>query len=209
MTTLVVPARGTGGGIRPGAVRRPARIAGMLGLLALAVFARREAVVNGAEGLIIGTAFGVALVGIAVAWGWRPGRPTIRSIATSGGAGLAAAAALVALALIGRVHGPWVPLDPAATLYPWVQVTLLVATAEELVLRGALFDALDKAGGLTIAVGVTAIVFALLHVPLYGWQVVPLDLGVGILLGGLRVVTGGVLAPALAHGLADLAAWWL
>jgi len=209
MTTLVVAARRTGGGIRHGAARRLARIAGMLALLALAVFTRREAVLGGADGLIVGTAFGLALVGLAVAAGWRSARPTARSIATSGGAGLAAAAALVALALIGRVHGPWVPLDPAATLYPWVQVTLLVATGEELVIRGALFDALEETGGLTIAVTATATVFALLHVPLYGWQVVPLDLGVGILLGGLRVATGGVLAPALAHGLADLAAWWL
>ena len=209
MTTLAATARRTRGGIRPRVAGRLARIAGMLALLALAVFARRVAVLGGADGLVVGTAFGVALVAIAVAGGWRPGRPTVRSIATSSGAGLAASAALVALALIGRAHGPWVPLDPAATLDPWVQVTLLVATAEELVLRGALFDALDEAGGLTIAVGVTALAFALLHVPLYGWQVVPLDLGVGILLGGLRVATGGVLAPALAHGLADLAAWWL
>jgi membrane protease YdiL (CAAX protease family) len=53
------------------------------------------------------------------------------------------------------------------------------------------------------------VVFALMHVPLYGWHVVPLDLAVGLALGGLRVATRGVAAPAVAHAVADLATWWL
>jgi hypothetical protein len=60
-----------------------------------------------------------------------------------------------------------------------------------------------------VAVVATSLVFALIHVPLYGWHVVPLDLGVGLLLGGLRLVTGGVTAPAAAHTIADVATWWL
>jgi hypothetical protein len=48
-----------------------------------------------------------------------------------------------------------------------------------------------------------------MHVPLYGWQVVPLDLGVGVWLAGLRLATGGVAAPALAHWIADLSTWWI
>ncbi len=181
----------------------------MVGLLAMCVEARRIAVVAGGDGLVVGGAFGAALVAIALAVRWRPRRPATRSIVTGLLAGLGAASALVLLAVIGRAHGPWIPLDPAATLAPWAQVTLLVAIAEELVLRGALFDEVDGAGGRTVAVATTAVVFALLHVPLYGWQVVPLDLGVGIMLGGLRVASGGVLAPAVAHALADLAAWWI
>jgi hypothetical protein len=46
-------------------------------------------------------------------------------------------------------------------------------------------------------------------VPLYGWGAVPLDLAVGVWLGGLRLVTGGWAAPAVAHTFADLAAGWL
>ena len=49
----------------------------------------------------------------------------------------------------------------------------------------------------------------MLHVPLYGWHVVPLDLGVGLFLGGLRLLTGGAVAPAVAHTVADLATWWI
>ena len=51
--------------------------------------------------------------------------------------------------------------------------------------------------------------FALLHVPLYGWHVVPLDLGVGLAFAGLRLTTRGIAAPAAAHAIADLATWWL
>ena len=53
------------------------------------------------------------------------------------------------------------------------------------------------------------VAFALLHVPLNGWHVVPLDLAVGLGLGGLRVATRSVVAPAAAHAIADLATWWV
>ena len=68
---------------------------------------------------------------------------------------------------------------------------------------------LSEAAGPLIAVLVTSCAFALMHVPLYGWQVVPLDLGVGVLLGGMRLATGGIAAPVVAHLLADLSTWWL
>jgi membrane protease YdiL (CAAX protease family) len=55
----------------------------------------------------------------------------------------------------------------------------------------------------------TSLAFALMHVPIYGWGVVPLDLAVGLALGGLRLATGTVLAPIAAHAVADLATWWL
>ncbi len=98
----------------------------------------------------------------------------------------------------------------AATAFiPWAAVTVLVASAEEIVLRGALFDALDVSHGTVAAVLVTSVVFALMHVPLYGWHVVPLDLGVGLWLAGLRIASGGIVAPAVAHAIADLATWWL
>jgi len=98
---------------------------------------------------------------------------------------------------------------PAAPFLPWVGITVLVAVAEEAVLRGRLFDAARAAGGLPIAITVTTAAFALMHVPLYGWHVVPLDVGVGLVFAGLRLTTGRVAAPAAAHAVADLATWWL
>jgi membrane protease YdiL (CAAX protease family) len=63
--------------------------------------------------------------------------------------------------------------------------------------------------GVAPAVTVTAACFAMLHAPLYGWPAVPLDFGVGVWLGGLRLSAGRVTAPALAHTVADWASWWL
>ena len=58
-------------------------------------------------------------------------------------------------------------------------------------LRGVLFDALRATVGHRRAVALTSLAFALMHVPLYGWHVVPLDLAVGVWLAGLRLLSGG------------------
>jgi len=84
-----------------------------------------------------------------------------------------------------------------------------VAGAEEIAFRGALLDALAEWGGWPAAVVLSSLVFALVHVPLYGWGVVPLDFAAGVWFAGLRLLTGSVAAPAAAHVLADLATWWL
>jgi len=63
--------------------------------------------------------------------------------------------------------------------------------------------------GSRTALVVTSVAFALMHVPNYGTPAIPLDLGVGLLLGGLRLLSGGPGAPAIAHAVADLAAWFL
>jgi membrane protease YdiL (CAAX protease family) len=59
------------------------------------------------------------------------------------------------------------------------------------------------------AVLVTSVAFAIMHVPFYGPHVLLLDFGVGLALGGLRLLTRGVRAPAVAHVVADAATWWL
>ena len=221
MTAAVRP-----GGAAASTIGRPLLLAaGLAGL----VGARWAATLEGsAGGLAVGLAFGTGLIALAVAVGVRVGRPgglsrsTLRALAVGALGGVA----LVGLALVGladgggpagapiqlgAAYGP--RLGPGAWLAagfaPWAAITILVATAEELVLRGVLFDAVDRAAGGAIAVIATSLAFALIHVPLYGWHVVPLDLGVGLILGGLRVLTGGVSAPASAHVIADLATWWL
>ena len=186
----------------PGRIARPAFIlAGLVGIVGL----RWEATVRGAASAIeIGLVFGVGLLVVALAGGWRPAKERRSSVAI----GAAGGAVLVALAVVTRSGQiPW--LAPAAAFAPWVTATILVATAEEVVLRGALFDELARGLGTLGAVLVTSVAFALMHVPLYGWQVVPLDLGVGLWLAGLRLATGGIAAPAIAHTIADLVMWWL
>jgi membrane protease YdiL (CAAX protease family) len=91
----------------------------------------------------------------------------------------------------------------------WLLVTALVAITEEALLRGVLFAHVTQLHGDRAAVLITAVAFAVLHVPLYGWQVLPLDVAVGVVLGILRLVSGTWVAPAVAHVLADAAGWWL
>jgi manganese/iron transport system permease protein len=158
-----------------------------------------------ALGSLLGAVFGAALVAMAVVAGWRPSRLAIGSLLV----GLLAGLVLVALPRLAD------PLMPALIgmrpepLAGWVLVTTVVVAGEEALLRGALFGALERSAGPLAAVAVTSLAFALMHVPLYGWQVGLLDLGVGVWLAGLRLATGGVAAPALAHWIADLSTWWI
>ncbi|HZS14339.1 MAG TPA: CPBP family intramembrane glutamic endopeptidase [Candidatus Dormibacteraeota bacterium] len=124
------------------------------------------------------------------------------------GAGGGAVLVVMAAALRGSPAHVW-PRPSGAQVLPWTALVVCVAAAEELVFRGVLFDAVSRLSGATVAALVCALAFALVHVPLYGWGVVPLDAGVGMWLGGLRLLSGGVAAPALAHALADCGAWLL
>jgi membrane protease YdiL (CAAX protease family) len=177
--------------------------------IAVIVVLRRTAVAAGAtDALIVGEAFGAGLLLLALAAGWRPRAEKRRAVA----AGVVGGAVLVGLAVLTR-SGSLPSLAPAVDFLPWAAVTILVATAEEIILRGAILDALGDAlggtAGLVAPIVITAAVFALMHVPVYGWQAVPLDFGVGLWFGGLRLSTGGIAAPAIAHSIADLATWWL
>ena len=75
--------------------------------------------------------------------------------------------------------------------------------------QGERVDAVQRRHNADAAVIVGAIAFAALHVPLYGWHVVPLDFAVGLVLGATRLVAGTWTAPAIAHVGADFAGWWL
>ncbi|MEO8898645.1 MAG: CPBP family intramembrane glutamic endopeptidase [Candidatus Dormibacter sp.] len=123
--------------------------------------------------------------------------------------GVCGGAALVAVSLAGL---PAITLGARATsqsLLWWVPLVSLVALSEELVLRGVLFSALRADHGDAVAVLLTAALFAVIHLPLYGVGAMPTDLCVGVFLGSLRVVSGGVSAPAVAHMVADLATGWV
>jgi membrane protease YdiL (CAAX protease family) len=187
-------------------VRPALRVAWLLaGLFGIAV---ARAAVNGqsaATAFVAGAAFGAAALALAVVDGWRPAVPSGRSVAV----GLTGGLVLVALPVLMRgaaAHGIGMRPEPFVA---WVLITVLVATGEEVLVRGALLDAGEAAFGMPAAIGLTSLAFALIHVPLYGWAVVPLDLAAGIWLAGLRLAGGGLGAPIVAHALADLATWWL
>ena len=179
----------------------------LIGLgLVIVVGARWAATISEAPPLVVGALFGIVLVGIAWVGGLRPAAIRPEAIAI----GLAGAAVLVGLAIgASRLAGLPLRVVPQTDFAWWAMITILVASAEELILRGILFDAISEAAGVGVAVVATSLIFALIHVPLYGWHVVPLDIGVGVFLAGLRLASGSVAAPAIAHIVADLATWWV
>jgi membrane protease YdiL (CAAX protease family) len=151
-------------------------------------------------------------------------------------AGMAGAtAALVLLALAGQRRwgvrlavGPWragvvMGLVGAAVLValpmlwhgsPWhVRAALMAAGAglaisEEVVQRGLFFGLLARArAGAGIAIAGSAALFALSHAWTYDLPAaMPLLLAAGAWLGYLRWASAGLLAPVLAHVLADVLA---
>jgi membrane protease YdiL (CAAX protease family) len=152
-----------------------------------------------------GIVFAAALLVVAVAAGWRPGRSRLAPIAL----GVAGGGVLVGAWLLSHT-GPGIVLAPVnAGLAVWTPVVAFVAVAEEVAIRGALFDAVRSWSGDGGALVATTVLFAAMHVPLYGIGSLPLDLAVGLLLGALRIVSRGVMAPAIAHVVADLAGGWL
>ncbi len=158
-----------------------------------------------ADPIVVGVGFGLGLIAVGVV-----SRTTIRVPSPSGvGLGIIGGGLLIGVALLPPAASGATPTVRVLAFGPWAAATVLVATAEEVVLRGALFERFAGLGGPVAAIAVTSVAFALMHVPSYGWQVVPLDLGAGLLLGALRLLSGGITAPAIAHVVADLATWWL
>jgi membrane protease YdiL (CAAX protease family) len=134
------------------------------------------------------------------------GRPSLRAMGTGLGVGLL---------LLAPSAGLWLGRHPAASAlagpqaaWGWVPLVTFIALAEEVWLRGSLQPLLRLRLGPSSAVLAVALSFAAAHVPLYGSQVLPLDLGAGILIGVLRERSGSVAACGLAHVVADLG-WWL
>jgi membrane protease YdiL (CAAX protease family) len=188
----------------------PARPVARWGLLSLAlaaiVIARWAAALRlVADPILVGLGFGACLLALGIAGGAKAGLPRARALPI----GLAGGAVLVIVALVARGGSPLSTFPTGVPFLPWALATVLVAVGEEAVLRGVLFDALDEHRGAIVAILGTSVAFALIHVPVYGWHVVPLDFGVGMWLAGLRLLAGGIGAPAAAHALADLATYWL
>lgn len=188
--------------VHPAAARPAAPVVALLAAFAGAVLVRVAlAGPAGAAAPPAAVVFATVLTVLAVACGVRAdvtGRAAVVGVA------MAAVLVLPAVAHTGVA----MTLPPRA--FPaWAVLTAFVATAEEAFLRGALFDAVQRRWTPHAAVVVAAVAFAALHVPFYGWHVLPVDLAVGVVLGAARLVAGTWTAPAIAHAGADLAGWWL
>lgn len=115
---------------------------------------------------------------------------------------IALAIGLSGLMISAAVTGPAVPLALGRWALP---LSVTGAIAEEALFRRAAYGTL-AAWGPVVAVGCTAVVFALIHVPLYGVAAFPVDLGAGLMLGWQRWASGTWTVPAATHVAANMMA---
>lgn len=158
--------------------------------------------VDGARSAPAGAVFGALVVTAAIATGWRPALSARDlSIAAVG------SVAVLGFPLVRHLLAPGVALGSPTSR--WLAVVIFVAVAEEALLRGALWDAIERGYGTGAALAISTVAFAVLHIPLYGLRVLPIDLAVGVVFGGVRIWSGRATAPAIVHVVADVAGWWI
>ncbi len=107
-----------------------------------------------------------------------------------------------AIACATFVSGPVIRLPFAAWALP---LGVLAAVAEEALFRRVAYGWLAR-WGVPVAIVGSAVLFAVVHVPLYGTAVLPVDLGAGLLLGWQRWSTGTWTVPAVTHAAANVLA---
>jgi len=103
---------------------------------------------------------------------------------------------------LGRVLTGGSPSASAATPFV-IAINSLAAVAEEAFFRRLVYGAL-LAGGPAAALLGSSILFAAVHVTVYGAWVLPLDLAAGLLLGWQRQASGSWVVPAATHVVANL-----
>lgn len=117
--------------------------------------------------------------------------PAIVAVVGLAGVGLAALAA-----------GRPVPAPLGVSALP---LALFAAVAEEALFRRAAYGWLARSGP-AVAVAGSALLFAAVHLPLYGVAAFPVDLGAGLLLSWQRWASGNWTVPAATHAAANLLA---
>jgi membrane protease YdiL (CAAX protease family) len=108
-------------------------------------------------------------------------------------------AAMVAGAFVG---GAAPPFPHAAGLLAF---GAFGAVAEEAFFRQFVYGGLMRFGPAAAVLG-SALLFALIHIPIYGLVVFPVDLGAGLVLSWQRWASGSWVTPAATHVVANLLA---
>jgi membrane protease YdiL (CAAX protease family) len=109
----------------------------------------------------------------------------------------------IGLAAVGAASLVVGARPPAPTTSWAVPLGLVAAVAEEAFFRRLVYGLLVPAGA-GFAVAGSALLFAVVHVTVYGAWVVPIDLAAGLILGWQRWATGSWRVPALTHAVANL-----
>jgi len=111
----------------------------------------------------------------------------------------------VGLLALGLAHAAVPASAPVRASIAAAALSVLAAVAEEALFRGAAFRLLERRGMVLAAAG-SAVLFALVHVPAYGWSAFPVDLGAGVLFSWQRFASGRWSVPAATHAAANLLA---
>ena len=141
------------------------------------------------------TALFLVLLAVSLLWPAAGDRPAATSTMPVLALGIGAFA-------VGRLLLAGSPAPAPATALV-VGLNTLAAVAEEAFFRRLVYGAL-LAGGPGLALGGSAVLFAAVHVTVYGLWVLPLDLAAGLLFGWQRRVTGSWAVPAVTHAVANL-----
>jgi membrane protease YdiL (CAAX protease family) len=178
----------------PGRVRPVPFVALVVGT---ALLAARPALLAGAArpALVLAVLFGALLVA-----GATLPIPVPAARASLGTRSVVLGVGVAGFALARVAVGGAPPFEATALL---VAANTLAAVAEEAWFRRLCFGVLAP-GGTAFAVCGSAVLFALVHVAIYGPWVLPLDLAVGLVLGWQRAATGSWGVPALTHAAANL-----
>jgi membrane protease YdiL (CAAX protease family) len=174
----------------------------------------RRATATAGAGTLAAVAIGLLVMALAT----RP--VSAIGLAVTVGAGLVALAPAVphpgldsdartwavplAIGLGGFVIARLLLSTPAAGFRPWIAVaSVAAAVAEEAVFRRLVYG-WALAWGVPVAIGVSAVLFAAVHIPWYGTGAFWVDLGAGLLLSWQRWASGGWAVPAVTHSAANI-----
>jgi membrane protease YdiL (CAAX protease family) len=175
--------------------RRDGRAAAVVIAAGVAVLAARPFATGNADARTVLFTASYVLIGLAsLAVPLRPSRPTIAP-------GTVLLVGLAAVGIAGAAGGTPVPVPWSAAALP---LSLLAAVAEEALFRRAAFGRLERFGPIAAVVG-SALLFGLVHLPAYGVEALPVDVGAGLLFGWQRWASGSWTASAATHAAAN--AW--
>ncbi len=170
-------------------------LAALVAIGIFALLARRYVLGTPHQSAVVADIYlGLALGSLAVPLGAR-GRPrlTTARVIAIGVLAFAAATFLVR---------PQFPLPRGPEV---LALNTLAAFSEEAFFRRLVYGILERWGA-SLAIAGSALLFALIHVPLYGTAALWVDLGAGLVLSWQRWASGTWIAPGATHAAANLLA---
>ncbi|TML79781.1 MAG: CPBP family intramembrane metalloprotease [Actinobacteria bacterium] len=113
-----------------------------------------------------------------------------------------AAVTLIGVAAVAAVRLISPPIHVAYTSWAF-GANVVAAVAEEAFFRRFVYGWI-AARSEDLAIVIAAVLFAVIHIPVYGVGVLPIDLAAGLLLGWQRRESGTWLSPAITHVVANI-----